>query len=424
MQVDLVGVSCELTPVGEYEVFDLQIEEVNHYITESGLINQNCVFDEATQFKQAHIENLDARIRCSDPVLDKLGQLYLLTNPVGGETKAWLKREYVDPVPPETRMPTTVTLSDGRVHKTHKIYIPCNLLDNPSLVETGSYEATLRKKGDAMKRALLDNDWEVDEGSWVGSDWNPELHIVKPHVIPKTWVKFKMGDYGFSSLTAIHWAAIDHEGGMVVYRSISCRNLTAEQVSQLVRECELYPLVYRDRETGRAITVTEAEWDESNDCSTVTGPMDAACWARTGESGVTRGETFENMGTGFYPSDKGTTVRHNAADQIRRRLRLRLTDTYGRPVAGLRFFHTTTETRLVDSKGKSYMAGPTHTIPMLAFDLKDPDVWDTTGNDHDMDALAYGVQSRPFNSELDPVEVLDYFSVKAPKNSPSGKIAW
>jgi hypothetical protein len=367
--------------------------------------------DEAWQFTKKQIQEIDSRIRCADAVLGAKVQLYLLTNPIGSETKKWMKRRFVDVADPETPVLVETKLADGRVIREWQVYIPSNLFNNPALAADGRYEANLRKKSAGMRRMLLENDWEMDEGAWVGDDWDSSRHVIDPHPIPRSWPLFKMGDYGYSSKTAIHWGAVDPEGGIVIYRSRSFKGLTAREVAVRIRQIESEPLYWKSPKTGKAVLVIQNEWDNELECSNVRGPMDAALWARSGEDGESRGEIMESMGTGFYRSDKGTNVRHQAADQIRYRLRNIVRDPFkdDGDVPGLRFFRTTTETVMVDEDGNRVKTGPTHTIPSLPADEADPDVPDTDADDHDWDALAYGVMSRPMgNSDRDEAEIIDF----------------
>lgn len=380
------------------------------------------VIDEAWQFTKKQILEIDGRIRCPDPILGPMVQLYLLTNPVGSETKKWMKRQFVDCAPPEEPTYQEVELADGRILKEWQVYIPSNLFDNPALMRDGRYEANLRKKSAAMKRMLLDNDWTVDEGAWVGDDWDPTRHIIKPHAIPRSWPKFKCGDYGYSSKSSVHWVAVDPSGGLVVYRSWSCKGLTAREVALRIREKERTELWVKRRETGERVMIVPVEWDEDAECTTVRGPMDAALWAKNGEDGESRGEIFEALGTGFYRSDKGTRVRHSAAEQIRWRLRNEVPDPFieGRFTPSLRFFEGTTETTMFDEDGNKFKTGPIHTIPTLPADANDPDVPDTDADDHDWDALAYGVMSRPMGEPQREAEVLDFMSFRAKKGGGEG----
>ncbi len=346
------------------------------------------VFDEATQFTIEQIEKIDLRMRSVDPLLTI--QLYLLTNPIGGATKTYLKSRFVTPAPPETRVEVPVKLEDGRVIKKTQVYIPSNLFDNPALMESGEYEATLRRHSMNTIRALLHNDWDVDEGSWVGEDWDPRYHVVLPFAIPRGWFKFKCGDYGMRARSSVLWIAVDPDDNWTVYRSLSVTGKTARELAYLIREIELQPLDVKV--DGKTIRVTEPEWDEHNDCSTVYGPMDASCWSKQGESGESRGEILQTMGTGFHRSNKDVD---SAAEQIRNRLRRRMPTGHGDEViAGLRFF-TTCKTRYQAANGTWAETGPIITIPTVPFNPSNPDRWDTDADDHDLDALGYGSLSRP-----------------------------
>jgi hypothetical protein len=393
------------------------------------------VFDEATHFTKTQIQQLDSRIRCADKVLGKQLQLYLLTNPVGGETKQWLKEQFVTHGP-EKRVFASYTLADGRTIRQSQVYIPCNLYDNPALVADGQYEASLMGKGDATRRALLLNDWDVDEGTWVGDDWDRDVHVCEPFPIPKSWPRTKAGDYGYGrstqtrTRTAIHWYASDPEGNLVCYRAWSCRGLTAYEVGVRIREIERQPLTWKDK-SGRRITITEGEWDEERECSNVYGPMDASMWSAQGEAqhGESRGEILDALGCGFYRSDKGHDLRKQSAEHIRNRLRSRTPDAKGSldpGIPGLRFFRGLTETRMPGPDGGTILTGPTHTIPGVQFDPKDPDVWDTDGDDHDLDTLAYEVLDRPIpgekTEEREDDNVVDLWKVREPVKS--GGIQW
>jgi hypothetical protein len=354
------------------------------------------VFDEATQFKILQIEKMDQRLRTDDSVLAADLQLYLLTNPIGGATKQWIKRKYVKPAPPEQPVYTETVLEDGRRVKAYQVYIPSNLFDNPALMESGEYEATLRRHSQATIRALLYNDWDVGEGSWVGEDWDPRYHLCIPFTLPRGMFKFKMGDYGFRARSSVLWGAVDPDDNWIIYRSFSKTGMTVEDLGRRIREIESQPLYVTVG--GQRILVTGPEWDEVNDCSTVYGPMDAALWSKQGETGPSRGEVLQQMGTGFIRSNKDPD---SAAEQIRSRLRRRTPTGKGDDmVAGLRFF-STAKTRFQLPNGEWDETGPIVTIPSIPIDPHNPDRWDTTEDDHDLDALGYGALSRPLSGTAD-----------------------
>jgi len=383
----------------------------NYYGPEYSLV----VFDEATQFTRTQILELDGRIRCPDPLLGKMNQLYLLTNPVGGVTKAWLNKKFVTAAPPETRIPVTVTLADGRKITKYRIYIPSNLYDNPALMDDGEYEANLRSKGSAQKRALLFNDWSVDEGSWVGEDYDPTRHVCDPFPIPTTWPNGKSADWGSASRASVLYWALDPNNGLVIYDAWSCRRMTARQAAEAIKQRESRPLMWRNPSTGKTVQVCGPRWDADSDMSNVPGVMDASVWSKQGHE-LSIGEIFDNVGCCFSRSAKGTHIKHTAADLIRTRLQTPLDDGRGGNYPALRIFRGTTETEIRDDEGDLVTTGLIATLPAIQIDPDDPDIWDTKGDDHDMDALQYLVTSRalmPLADTDEPAEVLDYVAFKA-----------
>ena len=154
-----------------------------------------------------------------------------------------------------------------------------------------------------MQRALLQNDWNVEEGSWIGDDWDPSAHICEPFTIPDNWERYKCGDFGYGTSrkahrTAVLWMAVDPWGRVVCYRSLAVRGMTATDLASHLREIESRPLRHR-RENGKDITITDNEFDAGRECSNVYGPMDAAMWGDRQESGDTRGEILDRAGSGF-----------------------------------------------------------------------------------------------------------------------------
>ena len=347
------------------------------------------IFDEATQFTIEQIEQLDSRIRTTDPILAESLQLILCTNPVGHETKLHLRERYVEAAPAEQTVIIRTRLRDGRTVDATQVYIPASIYDNPAILQDGQYEANLMRKGSAMRRALLDGDWYVDSGSWVGEDWDPSIHICEPFAIPKNWTRFKSADYGFSSNSSVQWWAVDFDGNMVCYRSLTIKGKTAQELGAIIRELESETLWATDAD-GKTVKVSEPEWDKEADCSTVWGPMDQSLWNRMGETGPSRGEILQSMGCGFFKADRS---RESAAEQMRNRLRRRTPNANGDLVIpGIRWFSSCTTKQRVGNKVVT--TGPIKTIPAVEIDPANPDVWDTTGNDHDLDAAGYGALYR------------------------------
>lgn len=79
--------ACEISPVEDTELFDLEVEEVNHFITLGGFVNKNCI-DEAAQVPEQMVRMLIGWLRT-----DKPGQrcrVVLGSNPPLNTTGDWL----------------------------------------------------------------------------------------------------------------------------------------------------------------------------------------------------------------------------------------------------------------------------------------------------------------------------------------------
>lgn len=376
------------------------------------------VLDEATAFTIRQIEEIDACVRCAEVVLGKTIQLIMTTNPIGYglPTKAWLKRRFVTIAPPNTPVKVKVRLMDGRIVEEWQIYCPFNLFDNPALLRDGRYEASLSLRSEQMRRALLENDWDVEDGAWVGLDWDPAIHVCDPFAIPPGWFRFKCGDYGFASRSSINWFAVDPDGNKVLYRHLSATGRTAEELGLLIRQIEKQPIRWKGK------VVVSPDWNDEADCSMVMGPMDSSLWARVGETGPSRGEILQSLGTGFYRSDKNSA---SAAEQVRGHLRRRTRRDDGTDTPGLRVW-STCKTRLPLADGSIEETGPLVTIPTCPVDPGFPDIWHNTSQlNHDLDAIGYGLLSRPLEgAEYTPMtkheaQILDFVKIRdgsKPKN--------
>ena len=116
------------------------------------------------------------------------------------------------------------------------------------------------------------------------------------------------------------------------------------------------------------------------------GVLDSACWAKTGVTGPTIAEElndvlFSHKLVTFGKCSKGRVEGANAFKQ-----------------------------RLIGRKSKDgkrkpaiyFFASCIHsirTIPMLGYDKHNPETYDTTAEDHIMDAVAYACLSRPWSPE-------------------------
>lgn len=379
-------------------------------------------WDELTTFTEEQFDQLDTRLRSADPVLSKMLWNRSGTNPVGSGLE-WVRRRFVEVGEPNKSVirRIKVKVRDEGTGKERiesfdrkQIFIPAKVTDNKS-VDAGEYTATLSDKSNAMRRQLLEGDWYVSVGAWAGELWDPAVHVCKPFTIPRSWYKFRSGDYGHSwpGLSSIQWWAVDPDANMVCYRSFTCVRHNSEMLAYKIKEIEM----------------DNDEWDPGRG-SLLTGPLDSHCWAETGTIGPSIAETMMEVGVSWQ---KCTKDRQAAAEQMR----IRLIRRSGHPtikekdgtaaliIPGIRWFNTCWS-HVRNNKGDKVKVGPVVTIPTLQADEDDPDVPDTKGNDHDYDSASYACMSRPLvpdkagGNDPDELEAEELIIKKAAQSNRMG----
>lgn len=186
---------AELGP--EAEVYDIEVKDENHYITEHGFINKNC-FDEATQFLEAQIRFHLGWLRSTVP--NQRVRALLATNPPTSAEGEWIIpmfRPWLDLTHPNPAKPGElrwfVTAPDGSdlevpssspvelpgantpLIPMSRSFIPAALKDNPFLVDTG-YQAKLDGLPEPIRSAVRDGNFMAARAD------DPQ------QVIPTQWV--------------------------------------------------------------------------------------------------------------------------------------------------------------------------------------------------------------------------------------------
>tara|TARA_R100000008_G_scaffold83897_1_gene69996 strand:- start:7014 stop:8729 length:1716 start_codon:yes stop_codon:yes gene_type:complete len=296
-------------------------------------------FDEITHLPTEFGWNyLASRLRTTDPEIEPY--LRCTANP-GGVGAHWVKKRYVDPNEPGEAFQGDDGLS--------RRFIPARLDDNPYLSQDGRYEQMLKALPPVQRRQLLEGNWEITEGA-AFSEFDPTVHIITPFDIPIGWERVKGIDYGYASESACIWAAVDAtDGTLVVYRELYQKNLTGQDLGQVITEMEIA------------------------DPFAVPGVLDTAAWARTGTTGPTVGETLVRSGHKLRRADKN---RIQGKIQIHEYLKIQPS---GRPK--MQIFSTCPN-----------LIKELQSIPM---DKSKPEDVDTHAPDHAYDALRYLIMSRP-----------------------------
>ena len=331
-------------------------------------------FDELTQWSTPFAWNY-MRSRLRSTASDLPIYMRATTNP-GGVGHQWVKKMFINPAPfgesfDATDIETGETLKYPAGHSKagkslfKRRFIPARLSDNPYLAESGDYEAMLLSLPEHQRKQLLEGDWDVKEGA-AFSEFNRDIHVVKPYTIPNNWIKFRACDYGYGSYSGVLWFAVSPSEQLVVYRELYVSKVLATDLADMILEVE------------------------AGDGNIRYGVLDSSLWHNRGDTGPSLAEQMIKKGCRFRPSDRSKGSRVSGKNELHRRLQVDEFTEEPRIV----FFNNCTET--------------ISQLPALPLDKRNPEDVDTNAEDHLYDALRYGIMSRPRFSIFD-------FDAKVPK---------
>ena len=161
---------------------------------------------------KAKLEKYDAERaeRGSQPQAHLFPRIAFLTNPIGGPSREYLKKKFVDPHPPltifrdkstEYKDPQTGEFFPGK--KT--VYIPATSRDNPHLEK--DYITVFTDMPPERAKALRDGDWDAIEGSAL-HNLERIRHCIPQFPIPKHWTRVMSIDWGTAAPFSVVWAAV------------------------------------------------------------------------------------------------------------------------------------------------------------------------------------------------------------------------
>lgn len=208
---DLSTRAYQVTPVCDQVLFDLEVEEVNHFITSGGFINKNC-FDEVSDFTETQYTFIIGWNRSTTP--GQRCRIIAAGNPptrpeglwVVHRWAAWLDPNHHNPAAPgELRYYTTGEngkeievdgpgphlIGGELVTARSRTFIPAALADNPDLAAT-DYSSVLASMPEELRAAyrdgrfdmaLQDRAYQAIPSAWIRAAqerWTPE----RPDAIP------------------------------------------------------------------------------------------------------------------------------------------------------------------------------------------------------------------------------------------------
>lgn len=343
----------------------------------SGAEIQFLYFDELTSFEQEIYDFLKTRLRAKK----SLGVTPLVrsaSNP-GNIGHGWVKRMFVDAGPYMSIVERAVyseALHKSRVTKTQ--YIPALATENPFI--TDDYIFELEQKPEALKRALLNGDWDAFEGQVFTEFVNDPkhyrdrlwTHVIEPFDIPESWPRYLSFDHGYSKPFSCGWWAVDPSGR--AYRYKEWYGCVPHQANKGI---EISPV-----EIAKGIVERMQSEIKNNlfvDCI-----ADPAIFERSRGDSVAQQMQPQNGHEGVT-FRKGDHTRLAGKMALHERLRF---DEFGKP--GIYIFTTC----------KDWI----RTVPNLPYSLTKKEDVDTTAEDHAYDDTRYFLMARPYakNPNLTP----------------------
>lgn len=348
----------------------------------SGLEAQFMYFDELTTFTQTIYDFLKTRLRAKK----SLGVVPIVrsaSNP-GNIGHGWVKKQFVDAGPYMEIREQKIWSEALHKYKTIRTqYIPALATENPFITEDYIFE--LEQKPDALKRALLNGDWDSFEGQVFKEFVNdPDhygdgigTHVIDPFPIPLDWPRYMSFDYGFSDPFAVQWWTIGKGPN------------GRENVAYLYREW--YGCVPGKADKGLEITpvqimegiLAREEYEIHNNLK-IQRVADNSIFDKD------RGDSIQDqMAPGYYGRHEGVVfsrcdkARIAGKMEVHERLRF---DKDGVP--GMYIFNTCQDW--------------IRTVPNLPYDEKKREDVDTDAEDHDYDATRYFLMDHPITASKKP----------------------
>ena len=165
--------------------------------------------DEATQLTEFQFQTFKGCLRGAN---DFPKRMYLTCNP-GGVGHAWVKRLFIDRQYVEGERPEDYE------------FIQAKVTDNPVLMKKDpEYINMLRSLPYELREAWLNGSWDIFAGQYF-SEWNRDVHVVEPFVIPAWWRRYITIDYGLDMLAAYLIVVDDHDMAYVVQEVYKGRDL-------------------------------------------------------------------------------------------------------------------------------------------------------------------------------------------------------
>ncbi|MBZ5499535.1 MAG: terminase family protein [Acidobacteriia bacterium] len=165
-------------------------------------------FDEVTNWASPYaIDKIKATLRSAKGVKTMLR----CTGNPGGPGHSWVKGRYVDPAPPMVPHVQKIRLLDGSTAIRKRVYIPALLEDNRKLLDADPeyWQRVVESVSgnEALLKAWRWGIWDIVAGGMLDDLWRPDVHLVQPFTVPKTWYVDRSFDWGSAKPFSVGWWA-------------------------------------------------------------------------------------------------------------------------------------------------------------------------------------------------------------------------
>jgi hypothetical protein len=220
---------------GELPCYDIEVEDVNCYMTYTGIVNKNCFigWNELTKHPTGELydkmmsvnrssfipERHTPRDRSGDfvtpdkkPLPEIPLEVFSTTNP-SGPGHNWVKRRFIDCAKNGEVVKTEVEVFNPRTQKEQvmiktQVAIFGSYRENIYLSPEYIAELDMLTEHDPnLKRAWLYGDWDVTAGGALDDLWTSSVHILPNFNIPANWYVDRAFDLGAAHPFSVGWWA-------------------------------------------------------------------------------------------------------------------------------------------------------------------------------------------------------------------------
>lgn len=314
-------------------------------------ITAGVYFDEITHFEEDMYLYLHSRCRTTNPRL--IPRVRCSGSPVGQHLD-WVRKRFISKGPYKIHKDNNSNLS--------RLYIPATLDDNPYLLKFDpNYEDRLRMQGEGLFQALRYGDFSQVEG--VAFPEITQQHLIDSYTPEPNDLIIRGFDWGFTAPFATVWLAENSEKDLIVFKEyVGTKDGTNKG------------LMMGADEVARVISQIE----KTNNINTHYAPSDPAMWTKQ-NIGDSIADSFEREGLLMH---KAKTDRIAGQQQLHMRLIPQ---------------ESTTRPRMYFTKDVPYTY---ETLRNIMIDKRNPELYDSNGFDHCVDALRYAIMEKGINSGI------------------------